>query len=256
MMRVSPVLGLPEGCGAQTTAAAVNRSGAVVSSAQSGGAVGSALLASPLIVLGVILALGSLLGDAAERLRVPWITGCIVAGVLLGPAVLGVLPAPEQAVLAGFTQSSLAVIAFNIGSELAWTRLRTIGGGIVLLAVAQLLAPVAAVLAAKSLLGLALPVALVVAAVAAATAPTTTYSVIHRRNAAGPFVDRVLGILALNDAAAVLIFSAVSAAAVALLGAGDGAPSIAAVVSRAAVNEALSVAAGWHSASSTSACTG
>lgn len=203
-----------------------------------------ALLANPLIVLGVVLALGALLGDGAERLRIPWITGCIIAGVLLGPAASGVLTAPALSQLAGFTQSSLALIAFNIGGSLEWTRLRGIGGSVVLLAAAQLLAPVALVLAAESLLGLALPAALVVAAVAAATAPTTTYSVIHRRDASGPFVDRVMGILALNDGATILIFSVVSAAAVALLAAGSDTLSMGTALQRAAVNEALSVAAG------------
>ena len=209
-----------------------------------GNSVISILLASPLILLGVILALGALLGDAAERAKIPWISGCIVVGVVLGPAATDVLQGPELAVLDGFTQASLAVIAFNIGSQLALTRLKAIGRSIVLLALAQLVTPFILVLAGESMLGLAIPTALIVAAVAPATAPTTTYSVIRRLEASGPFVDRVLGILAVNDTAAVLMFSAVSAAAVALLGADASAPIIGASLFGAAVNEALSVAVG------------
>ena len=198
-----------------------------------------AVLGSPLFLLGLILALGALLGDAAERLRIPWISGCILLGVALGPAVVNVLPASQVVALDGFTQASLAVIAFNIGSQLTISRLKTIGRSVVLLAVAQLLAPFALVLAGETMAGLALPAALILAAVAPATAPTTTYSVIRRREAAGPFVDRALGVLALNDAACVLIFSAVSAGVVALLGA-RSASTIGAALWGAAANEALS----------------
>ena len=78
-----------------------------------GNSVISILLASPLILLGVILALGALLGDAAERAKLPWISGCIVVGVVLGPEATDVLQGPKLAVLDGFTQASLAVIAFQ-----------------------------------------------------------------------------------------------------------------------------------------------
>ncbi|HYN37720.1 MAG TPA: cation:proton antiporter [Rhodospirillales bacterium] len=99
------------------------------------------VLANPLALLGVVLVLGALFGDVAERARVPWISGCIVAGVLLGPAATNVLRWPEMAALDGLAQVSLAVIAFNIGSQLVLTRLKAIGRSIALLALAQLLAP-------------------------------------------------------------------------------------------------------------------
>lgn len=106
-------------------------------------------------ILGLILVLGASLGDAAERAKVPWISGCIVAGVVLGPAATGVLRGPKLEGLDGFTQASLAVIAFNIGSQLAVTRLKAIGGSIALLALAQLLTPFVLVFVAETMAGLA-----------------------------------------------------------------------------------------------------
>ncbi|QLH38800.1 MAG: cation:proton antiporter [Defluviicoccus sp.] len=146
--------------------------------------------------------------------------------------------------LEGFTQVALAVIAFNIGSQLVFSRLKEIGRSIVLLATAQLLAPFFVVLAAESVMGLAFPTALVLAAVAPATAPTTTYSVIRRLNASGPFVDRVLGVLALNDAAAVLIFSVASAAALTLVSADGSAATLTSALVTATTNELVSVVTG------------
>jgi Kef-type K+ transport system membrane component KefB len=204
----------------------------------------SALLASPLVMLGIILVLGAALGDAAERAKIPWITGCIVLGVSLGPAASNVLERPELKALDVFVQASLAVIAFNIGSQLVIARLKAIGRSIALLALAQLLAPFAFVLIGETMAGLALTTALIVSAVAPATAPTTTYAVIKRLDASGPFVDRVLGVLAINDATTILVFSVTSAAALALLATPDSLSLVSASFLGAVENEALSIGAG------------
>jgi hypothetical protein len=164
--------------------------------------------------------------------------------VVLGPGATGLLQGPKLEALGGFTQASLAVIAFNIGSQLAVSRLKAIGRSIALLALAQLLIPFILVFVAEMMAGLSVPAALIVSAVAPATAPTTTYTVIQRLEASGLFVDCVLGVLAINDAAAILIFSIASVAAIAVLGAHDYAQIIGASLFGTAINVALSVAAG------------
>jgi Kef-type K+ transport system membrane component KefB len=202
------------------------------------------LLASPLFILGAVMILGAVLGDAAERLKVPWITGCIIAGVAFGPAAFGVLHRPELAVLGDFMQVALAVIAFKIGSQLEFGHLKVVGRSVATIAAVQLLAPLIVVFAAGLLFGLSTPAALVVAAVAPATAPTTTYSVIRRLNASGPFVERVIGILALNDVVTVLIFSAAAAGAIAMLSAPGEANGVGGSLLDAGLNETMSIAVG------------
>ncbi|ARN80280.1 cation:proton antiporter [Methylocystis bryophila] len=201
-------------------------------------------LMNPLLLLGVILLLGTLFGAGAERLSAPWIIGSIVAGVLVGPDALAVLSRSALDNLGGFSQASLAVIAFCIGSRLTFGRIRSLGTSVALLAIAQLLVPFAIVMGTEALIGMKWQAALIVAAAAPATAPTITYAVIRRRNASGPFIDRAFGILALNDAATVLIFSVVSAATVAALGLHDSAAGVRVSIEFAALNEANSLLAG------------
>jgi Kef-type K+ transport system membrane component KefB len=203
-----------------------------------------AAISNPLLILGLVLVFAVLLGDAAERMGVPWITGCVLAGVLLGPDAIGVLTPSKLSVLGGFLQASLALIAFNIGSQLTLAKIRGLGASIVWLALAQLLAPLLAVLAALTLVGLSWPTALIAAAVAPATAPTTTYAIFRRRNASGPFVDRALGVLAVNDAATIVIFSVISATVVAWLGAQASPDETWTALGHAAMSEALSLAVG------------
>jgi Kef-type K+ transport system membrane component KefB len=98
------------------------------------------------LLLGLILIAAVFLGDAAERVGVPWITGCILGGVLLGPDAFDVLTPGVQSAFGPCSQASLALIAFNIGSRLTGAKLRAIGGGIGFLTLLQLLAPLFAVL--------------------------------------------------------------------------------------------------------------
>lgn len=179
----------------------------------------AATFSDPLFLLGLVLMFAVLLGAATEQVGVPWITGCIVAGVLLGPSLLGLLKSTALHDFGVFLQASLALIAFSIGSRLTLPKLSAIGASIAWLTVLQLLAPMILVLVALAAIGVSWPTAIIAAAVAPATAPTTTYAIVQRRKASGLFVDRALGILAINDAATILIFSVVSAAIVAWLGA-------------------------------------
>jgi Kef-type K+ transport system membrane component KefB len=204
----------------------------------------SALLANPLVLLGLVLVLGAGFGDIAERAKIPWITGCIIVGLLLGASVADILPQSRLEALGGFLQASLAVIAFNIGSQLVAARLKAIGWSIAILALAQLLAPFGLVLIGETMAGMALTTALIVAAVAPATAPTTTYAVIKRLGASGPFIDRVLGVLAINDATTILIFSVTTAGVLALLAGPQSTETVGASFLQALGNEGLSVGAG------------
>src|SRR4051794_23621106 len=154
------------------------------------------MAANAFLLLGLILVAAVFLGDAAERVGVPWITGCILGGVLLGPDAVGILTPGVQSAFGPFLQASLTLIAFSIGSRLTGAKLRALGGGIGFLTLLQLLAPLFAVLAIIAISGFSWPTGLIVAAVAPATAPTTTYAIVRRRNASGPFVDRALAILA------------------------------------------------------------
>nr|WP_256448915.1 cation:proton antiporter [Methylosinus sp. KRF6] len=145
----------------------------------------------------------------------------------------------------GFLQASLALVAFQIGSKLTRSELRTLSASIGWLALCQLLAPLLAVLAALAILHFPWSTALIAAAVAPATAPTTTYAVARRHDATGPFVDRALGILAINDALTILLFSIISTTATAGLGAQSASAEIwTALLPGAAAQVALSLAAG------------
>ena len=176
---------------------------------------------SGLMSLAIALLVGLLMTRVMNVFRLPDVTAYLVAGVLLGPCVLGRLGVPGlgftsfEAVnlLQPISDVALGFIAFAIGSEFRLSRLRSTGGAAVTIGIIQ--AVVATLLVDVSLLGLHLvlgdklpiPAVITLGAVAAATAPAATLMVVRQYKAKGPLTDLLLPVVALDDAVGLMIFA-------------------------------------------------
>ena len=74
-----------------------------------------------LILLGSSIALGGLF----ERLKLSPLLGYLLAGTLLGPNALNLLPSQEA--VGAIAELGVALLLFTIGLEFSWSRLRSIG---------------------------------------------------------------------------------------------------------------------------------
>ncbi len=156
------------------------------------------------------------------NLKFPDVTAFLIAGVLVGPYVLGALNVPGlgfgsmealQAV-GSFSTVALGFIAFDIGNEFRLGQLKKTGKtatviGIIQAVTATLLVD-GALIALHFILGpekLPLPVAITLGAIAAATAPAATLMVVRQYKAKGPLTDLLLPIVALDDAVGLVVFA-------------------------------------------------
>ncbi len=156
------------------------------------------------------------------NLKFPDVTAFLIAGVLVGPYVLGALNVPGlgfgsmealQAV-GSFSTVALGFIAFDIGNEFRLGQLKKTGKtatviGIIQAVTATLLVD-GALVALHFILGpekLPLPVAITLGAIAAATAPAATLMVVRQYKAKGPLTDLLLPIVALDDAVGLVVFA-------------------------------------------------
>ena len=146
----------------------------------------------------------------------PDVTAFLIAGVLVGPYVLGRFglgfsSSEELAHVAIISNVALGFIAFDIGSEFRLSSLKEMGKAAVVIGTFQALAAtllVDAVLVFMSLRGyLPIDVAIVLGAIASATAPAATLMVVRQFKAKGPVTDLLLPIVALDDAAGLVIFA-------------------------------------------------
>ncbi|HKI84205.1 MAG TPA: cation:proton antiporter, partial [Candidatus Krumholzibacteria bacterium] len=80
--------------------------------------------AFPLLTLAVILVAGVLSGQLARRVKLPAVTGQILAGVVIGPSILDLASIEAIHSLHPITNFALGLIAVAVGNHLNLKRLR------------------------------------------------------------------------------------------------------------------------------------
>lgn len=166
---------------------------------------------SSIFSLGVLLFTGFYVGKVFERLRLPPITGYILAGLVLGPYVLGVVTEETRYGFSPITQIALGLIALTIGGEFSYARVRRTGLNVIILTLFESLLAFAFVTIALSLYGIDRSVALLLGSIAAATAPAATVVIVRMLKARGEFIDYLYGVVAFDDAVCVVLFGVVFA---------------------------------------------
>nr|WP_320048935.1 cation:proton antiporter [uncultured Desulfuromonas sp.] len=175
----------------------------------------------PLTILGLILVTGYFSGKAANFLRLPRISGYIIAGLLFSPSVSGLLPYHQINRLFLFTSEiALAFIAYSIGGSLRISRIRDLGKEIIWINLSEgtgaFVCTCLAVYLSQPLLSpllhetdsIFLSVILILGGISVATAPAATMAVMHELRARGPLTTTLLGVVALDDALSIILFSA------------------------------------------------
>jgi len=121
--------------------------------------------------LGLILLLALLAGHLVKVVRIPEVSGYILAGVALGPSVLGWVSAENLLAIEVLSEVALGLILFSIGSVFEFSRFRRIGRQVLNLTLAE--SVLASLLVTAGMLAMGQPwqVALLLGAVAIETAP-------------------------------------------------------------------------------------
>ncbi len=165
----------------------------------------------PLTSLGLILLLALLAGHLIKVIRVPEVTGYILAGIVLGPSVLGWVSADNLLALGVLSEVALGLILFSIGSVFEFSRFLRIGRQVLYLTLVESMLASALVMVGILVLGQPWQVALLLAAVAIATAPASTLMVIRECDSAGPLTENLLGIIAVNNLFCISAYAVVAA---------------------------------------------
>ena len=185
-----------------------------------------------------ILLLVALFSTRLMRIiKLPNVTGYIITGIIMGPFVFGLL-------FNGFTFDgikdstifkhvdkigwvstvALGFIAFSIGTSFKRATIKALGKRVIVITVLEAVGASLLVIIALVIAHFIFPqyvswqIVLTLAAIASATAPAATLMVIKQYNARGPLVDTLLPVVALDDAAALILFAVLFQLATALAG--------------------------------------
>ncbi len=171
------------------------------------------LLAQPLLTT-LFLTLGGLFlaGLATDLLgrktRLPRVSLLLLFGFAIGPGGLGVLPPLGELWQSAITNIALVMVGFLLGDSLRVASLKARGREVLLVSLLVTVLTALVVFSGLWLLGLSLPLALCLAGIATATDPMATADVIHETGAKGPFTETLRGLVALDDAWGLLMFTA------------------------------------------------
>ncbi len=169
-----------------------------------------------IISIAVMLFAGFLLTRITKWLHLPNVTAYIVAGILIGPFCLNLIPDSFVEGTAFLADIALAFIAFSTGEFFQFDTLKKNGAKVLVITVFEsLLASVVVFLVTYFILRLDLAFSLVLGALAAATAPASTMMTIRQTHAHGDFVDTLLQVVALDDVVGLLAYSIAISVAVA-----------------------------------------
>ena len=195
----------------------------------------------PIFAYIAILLLAGLLSTRLMKIfKLPNVTGYIITGIIMGPFLFGVLfnnfsfeNVKEGLIyqfidrLSWVSQIALGFIAFSIGTSFRASTLKTLGKRVLVITVLEAfggsLLVILALFIAHSIAPEQIPleVVLTLSAIASATAPAATLMVIKQYRAHGKLVDTLLPVVALDDAAALILFAILFQIASALSGGGE-----------------------------------
>ncbi len=190
-----------------------------------------------LFLLGLILFAGTIGGKAFQKLRIPQVVGYIIGGIVLGQSGFNIINKDIIEVLVPFNYFALGLIGFMIGGELKREVFRRYGKQFMVILFAEGVTAFIAVFLSVGLLGSFIlgnsayswALGLLLGAIASATAPAATTDVLWEYKSRGPLTTTVLGIVALDDGLALVLFALAASIAPVMLGAH---PSVFSAVTR------------------------
>ena len=174
-----------------------------------------------ILKISIILVVGFIFGKGAKLLKLPSVSGYLIAGLLLGPSLFNFVSSEEAESFEIISEITLSFIAFGIGSEFMMKDIIQMGKKIAIITLAEVVGAIAVVFSVMYFIfNQDFAFSIVIASMSAATAPAATIMVIRQYRAYGPVTKTILPVVALDDVFGIIAFGvAISVAKILVSGA-------------------------------------
>ncbi|OPX28719.1 MAG: hypothetical protein B1H08_05375 [Candidatus Omnitrophica bacterium 4484_171] len=184
-------------------------------------------------IIGVIICVGFFFGGLATKLKLPKITGYIIAGVILNPHLFHFVPPDFAKNTNPVTNIALSLITFSIGGTLFFPKMKKMGKDIFYITFFESEFAFLAVFIGSCLImpffihrgqswaTVFIPLSLLLAVLAAPTDPSATLAVVHQYKAKGIVTSTTMGVSAFDDVFGIINYSIAMVLASALVGGGS-----------------------------------
>lgn len=178
------------------------------------------------LLLGIILFVGAFGGWLFQKLKIPQVVGYIVMGILIGSSGFHVLEPSVITALDPVSTVALSLIGFLVGGELKIDTIKKYGKQFVSILLFEAITP--AIIVGFLIFGVvyavtkstttAISLGLILGAICSATAPAATTDVLVEYRTKGPLTTTVYGIVAMDDAVALILYTIASSIVSPLIG--------------------------------------
>lgn len=176
-------------------------------------------------LLGLLIFFGSFGGRLFQKLKIPQVVGYIVIGIVIGSSGFKVLGDDLIKALDPISTVALTLIGFLVGAELKIDVIKKYGKQFVGILLGETIVPFIVVAVLVTVVSWffignilwAVSLGLLLGAICTATAPAATTDVLKEYRTKGPLTTTVLGIVAMDDAFALVLFTVAGAIASPLL---------------------------------------
>jgi Kef-type K+ transport system membrane component KefB len=175
---------------------------------------------SSILIVGIIASFGLICGEIATKLRLPKVTGYIIAGVLLNPSLSDFIPKNFTSHTDLVTNVALSFITFSVGGTLLYSRIKKLGKGIIYITLCEgefaFIIVIVGILAGGALLiqtadatwvSTFIPISLLMGCLAAPTDPSATLAITHQYKAKGSVTSTIMGVAAFDDVLGIVNYS-------------------------------------------------
>jgi Kef-type K+ transport system membrane component KefB len=158
------------------------------------------------------IVLAFFIGKLVSKLKLPSILGWLVAGMILGPHALKLMP---QTLMDGAGYQAIVhvlecAVGLMIGTELVWNRMKKYGKALIITTLTQSLGTFAFVSAVFAIVfavsGIPIYLAFIFGGIALATAPAPALSIVREFQTDGPVTKTLIPMAALDDMVGVVVF--------------------------------------------------
>jgi len=183
-----------------------------------------------IFIVGVIIFMGFIFGEAAAKFNFPKVTGYILAGVVLNPQIIPLMPERMLDHTGIITNLALSIITFSVGGSLFYPTIKKLGKSIIYITIFE--AEFAFILVAAGFLAILpffmhsstyswvtvfIPASLLIACLASPTDPSATLAVAHEYKAKGEVTSTIMGVAAMDDVTGIVNYSIATVIAASLI---------------------------------------
>ena len=164
-----------------------------------------------IFILALLVILGLVLAELANKIHLPRITGYILSGIIIGHPFLDLITHNDYKNLQNINLVALGLMSITIGAHLNFHKLRNSGKRVIFVLLSEsslsflLVFIVIHYIADQSIL-----FSLLIASISIATAPAATVAIVKEVKAKGLLVNTLMPVVAMNNVLCILVFGFVT----------------------------------------------